>query len=160
VWRLSVSVLHNIDLTSLAICRSAKITICFSSFGKLCNRIKMVSLIRTTQVLLALTLGVGLYTTWYLLYKNGTVELMQDVRDRGPHILPGTRDPLKKSYIGIGWIDYQLTVLTLFFWEAVDGSRPAASLFCFGFAGQATAAWSILYVEGRRLGNRWRLVSL
>lgn len=120
----------------------------------------MVSLIGATQILLALTLIVGFYTTWYSIFQNGTIELMRDVRDRGPHILPGTKAPLKKSYVGIGWIDYQLTVLTLFFWEAVDGSRPAASLFCFGFAGQAAAAWSILYVDGRRLGNRWKLVSL
>lgn len=121
----------------------------------------MSPLIRATQLLLVLTLAFGFYTTWYLIYHNGTVELMKEVRDVGPHILPATEGmaALKKTYIGFGWIDYLLTVLTLFFWEAVDGSSPSASLFCFMFAGQLTAAWTILYVEGRRYANRRRLVS-
>lgn len=85
---------------------------------------------------------------------------MQQIRDQGPHVLPGTRAPLKRHFTGIKRIDYELTILTLFFWEQVDGSLPHASLFCFMFAGQAVAAWSLIYVEGRRLSNQWRIVSL
>lgn len=120
----------------------------------------MSFLIKFATLFLITILGFGFYSTWYLIYNNGTVELMRDVRDRGPHILPGTSASLKKDYVGVGWIDDQLTVLTLFFWETVDGSCPAASLFNFMFAGQAAAAWTVLYIEGCRLANRWRIVSL
>ena len=120
----------------------------------------MSSLIRGTQVFLVLLAAFGLYSTLYLVSENGTIDLMQQIRDHGPHILPGTKAPLKRRFTGIERIDYELTVLTLFFWEQVDGSLPAASLFCFMFAGQAVAAWSLIYVEGRRLSNQWRIVSL
>ena len=117
-------------------------------------------LIRSTQLLLTLTFTIGVYATWYLISYNGTAELMRDVRIRGPHIVPGTKAPLKRVFTGIGTLDHQLTVLTLFFWEVVDGSMPNASLFCFGFAGQAVAAWTVIYIEGRRASNRWRIISL
>lgn len=77
----------------------------------------MVSLIRFTQILLLLLAAFGFYSTWYLIYNNGSVSLMEQIRDHGPHILPGTEAPLKRKYTGIGRVDYQLTVLVLFFWE-------------------------------------------
>ena len=120
----------------------------------------MLFRLQATQAVLGVNLAVGIYATWYLLYNNGTAELMGRVRDVEPPTLPGSNEVLKTTYTGIGWIDYQLTVLTLFFWETVDGSHPAASLFNFMFAGQATAAWTILCTEGRRFGNHWRIVSL
>ena len=120
----------------------------------------MLSLLRATQVLLGVNLAVSIYTTWYLFYNNGTAELMEKVRDVGPRTLPGSNEALKTTYVGIGWIDNQLTLLTLFFWETVDGARPAASLFSFMFAGQGAAAWTILSTEGRRFGNHWKVVSL
>lgn len=85
---------------------------------------------------------------------------MIHVREVGPRVLPGTDAPLERSYTGIGKLDYQLTVLALFFWELVDGSRPNASLLCFHFAGQITAGWGLLMMEGLRKGNRGRFVSL
>lgn len=100
------------------------------------------------------------YSTWYLVYKNGTLDLMTQVHDQGPHLLPGTKAPLKRVFTGINSIDDQLTGMVLFFWEQVDGSLPNASLFCFMFAGEAVAVWTILYVESQRLSNSWRLVSL
>ena len=120
----------------------------------------MPSLIRSTQAFLLLLAAFGFYSTWYLVVKNGTTDLMQQIRDHAPHALPGTRAPLKRHFTGIERIDYELTFLTLFFWEQVDGSLPNASLFCFMFAGQSVAAWSLIYVEGRRLSNQWRIVSL
>lgn len=120
----------------------------------------MLFLIRAIQYLLTLLLLIGFYTTWYLISYNDTAELMRDVQVHGPRTLPGTKAPLKRAYTGIEVFDHELTVLTLFFWEVVDGSMPDASLFCFGFAGQAVAAWTIIYIEGRRSGNRWRVISL
>lgn len=109
--------------------------------------------------LLALS-AAGFYTTWYLFYCNGTRSLMVHVRDVGPPILPGTDAPLKTSYTGIGKLDYQLTVLTLFFWELIDGSLPNASLLCFHFVGQISAGWGLLMMEALRAGNRRSIISL
>ena len=91
---------------------------------------------------------------------NGTADLMKHIRDVGPRMLPGTQELIKTSYTGIEWIDSQLGVLTLFFWETIDGSRPHASLFSFYFGGQLAAGWCVFMIEGLRNGNRWRAVSL
>ena len=80
-------------------------------------KMTMSSAIRITQVFLLLLAACGFYSTWCLVYNNGTVKMMEQIRDHGPHILPGTKEPLKKNFTGIGRLDYQLTVLTLFFWE-------------------------------------------
>lgn len=122
--------------------------------------LNMPTLIGSTQAFLILLAAFGFYTTWYLIYNNGTSDMMEQIRDQGPHLLPGTKAPLKRDFTGVKPIDYQLTVLVLFFWEQVDGSLPNASLFCFMFAGQAVAAWTLIYVEGQRRSNRWRIVSL
>ena len=84
---------------------------------------------------------------------------MEKIRDVGPRILPGTKIPLKTTYVGIEKVDYQLTVLDLFFWEMVDGSRPDASLFCYQFAGQVFTGWGLLMVESLRRGNIGRVIS-
>ena len=85
---------------------------------------------------------------------------MAKIRDVGPRHLPGTEEPLKTTYVGIETVDYQLTVLDLFFWELVDGSRPDASLFCYHFAGQVFSGWALLMIESMRKGNLWRSISL
>ena len=84
---------------------------------------------------------------------------MEHVRDE-TGLLPGTKEPVLTSYTGIELIDYELTVLTVFFWELVDGSRPDASLYCYHFLGQIFSAWSLLMIESLRKGNKWRIISL
>ena len=90
---------------------------------------------------------------------NGTAEQMANVRDYGPHWLPGTKQQLGRVYTGVGPVDYQLAVLAVFFWELVDGSMPNGSLQAFHLAGQFGAAWTIVVIEGLRKGNRGRIVS-
>ena len=107
-------------------------------------------IVRGTQVALILLTCFGYYLTWGMVHKNGTVELMRSIRDRGPHMFQGTNEPLRKTYTGFAIIDYQLVVLAVFFWEMVDGSRPGASLLCFHFAGQVGAAYILLQMEGLR----------
>lgn len=122
----------------------------------------MAALINATKVALLVLSVAGFYLTWYLLLNNGSTEYMDHIRDFGPRVLPGTNEPLKTEY-GFKWlpaVDYQFTVLTLFFWEQVDGSRPDASLYCFHLASQILAGWPLLMLEGMRHGNRWRVVSL
>ena len=91
---------------------------------------------------------------------NGSADHMAKIREVGPRLLPGTKEPLKTRYIGIEMIDYQLTGLDLFFWELVDGSRPNASLFCYHFAGQVFSGWALLLIESMRHANLWRIISL
>lgn len=109
--------------------------------------------------LLSLSL-VGLYTSWYLIFNNGTYSLMTHIVDEGPRILPGTDAPLKTSYTGVRMLDYHLTMFTLFLWELIDGSNPNASLLFFHFVGQIAAGWGLLMVEASRTGNRGSMVSL
>ena len=120
----------------------------------------MYSLITATKIALVFFSAAGYYATWYLLLNNGTTKHMADIRDVGPRLLPGTNEPVKTVYTGIAPIDYQLCVLALFFWENVDGSNPAGSLFCFHFATQVACGWGLLMIEGLRRGNRWRIISL
>lgn len=120
----------------------------------------MSTLVNVSRGGLLLLCAAGYYGTWHLVLNNGTTKYMSHIRDVGPRTLPGTNAPLKTVYIGVPAIDYQLTVLTLFFWEIVDGSNPAASLFCFHFATQVACGWGLLMVEGLRRGHRWRILSL
>ena len=120
----------------------------------------MSTLIDSSKLILLLLCGAGFYATWYLLLNNGTTDHMAHIRDVGPRLIPRTQQPLKTTYVGIEAVDYQLTVLDLFFWELVDGSRPDASLFCYHFAGQVFSGWGLLLLESLRRGNSWRVVSL
>lgn len=150
-----------------------------------------------------LMLGIAAYYfTWHLLINNGTQNLMADIRDNGPHHLPGTREPLVQkcehhllafdlnidathlqrlallrsypshfqllaqftntSYLdtGIRLVDYQLTVLNVFFYPLLSGSHPSASLQLYHFAGSCFAGYALLLVEGLRNGNRWTTIAL
>ena len=116
-----------------------------------------MNMVKVTLVLLS---AAGFYLIWYLVLNNGTSEHMAHIRDVGPRLLPGSEAPLKTSYTGIAALDYQLTVLTLFFWEAVDGSMPNASLQLFHFGGQCVAAVGLLLVEGQRSSHGWNVITL
>ena len=118
----------------------------------------MSSIFNETKVALVFLSAAGYYTTWYFLLNNGTADHM--AHSGKIQLLPGTKEPVRTVYTGIPVIDYQLTVLTLFFWEIVNGSNPSASLFCFYFATQVACGWGLLMVEGLRHGNRWSLISL
>ena len=120
----------------------------------------MSFLINATRLALLFLSAAGYYFTWYILLNNGTTDYMAHIRDIGPRLLPGTKEPIRTEYTGVAAIDYQLTVLALFFWENVDGSNPAGSLFCFHFATQVACGWGLLMIEGLRRGNRWALISL
>ena len=116
---------------------------------------------RPVQATLLLSSILGFYTTWYLFYANGSVTFMTDIRETaGNAWLPAKEARLREVYTGYKAIDYQLTVLVLFFWQLIDGSSPHAALHGFHFAGQIVAGWGLMMMEGRRAGNRWRAVSL
>ena len=120
----------------------------------------MSALVNATKIGLIVLCIAGYYGTWHILLNNGTTKFMSSIRDIGPRILPGTNEPLQIVYTGIPAIDYQLTVLTLFFWSLVDGSQPSASLFSYHFATQVACGWGLLVIESLRPGHRWMFISL
>ena len=120
----------------------------------------MPSFINVSKAALAFLSAAAYYATWHILLNNGTTEHMARIRDIGPRLLPGTKEPVRTVYTGIPSIDYQLTVLVLLFWENVDGSFPAGSLFCFHFATQIACGWGLIMIESLRHGNQWAIVSL
>ena len=120
----------------------------------------MSSSLRGVQIVLILLFATAYYGTWYLIMHNGAIDVLGQIMAEKPPRLLGTAAPIKQVYTGVGSVDRQLTILTLFFWEIVDGSLPAASLQAVQFAGQMGVAWGLFLIEGAREGNRWRLVSL
>lgn len=78
--------------------------------------------------------------------------------DRG--VYPFTKIVAKHEFTGIEGIDHLLRSLNVTFWPFIDGSFPSGSLQGFEFAGQYGAAWTLLFLESIREGNRWRAVSL
>ncbi|KAL8904281.1 MAG: hypothetical protein Q9207_003377 [Kuettlingeria erythrocarpa] len=121
-----------------------------------------MSLFLNTVKLVLLSLsGIGTYLTWYLFMNNGAADMMNNIRDPGPHIvLPYTNGALlKEHYTGIGAVDYQLRVMAIFFYNLVDGSHPSACLQAYHFGGQLVAGYALLTLESLRSSNRWRIIS-
>ncbi|KAL8677808.1 MAG: hypothetical protein Q9186_005788 [Xanthomendoza sp. 1 TL-2023] len=120
----------------------------------------MTMSLNMTKVFLLSLSAIGFYCTWYLFFNNGGADMMNDVRDNGPHFLPFTdKAPLRKLYTGIASLDDQLTVLTLFFYNIVDGSHPHACLQAYHFIGQIVAGWGLLVLESLRYSNQWSIIS-
>ena len=112
------------------------------------------------RILIAFVWIYAAYGTWYLFFNNGAREHVHAVLSASPSLLPGTVEPVKTVYTGIKAVDDQITLLAVVFWEAVDGSMPDLSLFCFSFGGQFAGTYILMLVESARQGNRGRLISL
>lgn len=102
----------------------------------------------------------GLLSMHILMHRNGYYASMVHLRDYGPHLLPGTQDPLVRTYTGNGFLDYWLTVLVCFFANAVDGSEPELSVFCTVFAANMGPCLVLVYVESLRRERRCSVVWL
>jgi hypothetical protein len=110
--------------------------------------------------LLTALLPFGLLSMHVLMHRNGYYASMVHLRDYGPHLLPGTQDPLVRTYTGNGFLDYWLTVLVCFFANAVDGSEPELSVFCVVFAANMGPCLVLVYVESLRRERSWGWVWL
>ena len=116
---------------------------------------------RTFVIVVLLILEiVAIKSMWIQIHHNGYYAAMVDLRDNGPHLLPGSDTPLKKTYIGIEFIDYVLTVLQCFFANVVDGSAPGLSLFAFQFSGTLLAVVMIVWTESLNPTNRSRWIGM
>ncbi|KAG6986460.1 hypothetical protein G7Y79_00082g100760 [Physcia stellaris] len=122
----------------------------------------MASLQTAAKAALVFLSAAGYYATWYFLLHNGTTDHMARIRDVGARLLSGTKEPFRTIFTGIPAVDNQLTSLTLFYWELVNGFLPTGSLFCFYFATQIAfllPIWCIAHlslsqtVDSRRLAD-------
>lgn len=115
---------------------------------------KMPTLFATRRLLYVLGIG-GILGTWGRSTLDGTISHLLDAMHGGrPYMLPGTNDVLRESFTGIPFpIDYLLKILVVFFWEAVDGSRPGTSAIGIYFLGQLFPIIILIYLDALREGN-------
>ena len=92
-----------------------------------------------------------LYAIFYFSHINGLDELGQKAIASGK--LPGVGEPLRTVYTGIEPIDRVLTLLTAFFYPALDGQSATLLLHSIGFSGTFGAAWTLVVLESWRKGN-------
>ncbi|KAL4785500.1 hypothetical protein BJX76DRAFT_366925 [Aspergillus varians] len=102
---------------------------------------------------------VGVLGTCGRSFADGLLPLQtQAVDGPDPYFFPGTQFTLRKTFTGIQYpIDNTLSKLIVFWFEAVDGSHPAASAISFYFLGQLFPCIIITYLNALR-GNRPSLV--
>lgn len=113
--------------------------------------------------LAALLVGLSVFgfrTTIGPMTTNGLGKLLADVTAGSTELL-GAPTPFKREYTGIRGLDRQLSVLVGFFSALIDdrgAGWDTTAFFIWGIA-QFAAGWTLLVLEGRRSGNRGRLVS-
>lgn len=110
------------------------------------------------KYILPLCSAFALYAIFFFSYQNGLHELGLKSVESG--VLPGLNEPLRTVYTGVPKIDELLTVLTTFFWPAMDGSNPGLMLHTIGFSGTFGAAWILVTLESWRRGNSWTIAAL
>lgn len=110
-----------------------------------------------SKIALPLLSVFGLYVTYGLSFRNDTFAIVEKCAKNFE--LPGSNFALRRWFTGIGPIDSQLRVLLSFFWPAVSGDYPDASLRILRFAGQTGAVWMVLLMEALRKGNQGSAIS-
>ncbi|ORY70104.1 uncharacterized protein BCR38DRAFT_99775 [Pseudomassariella vexata] len=105
-------------------------------------------------LLLALS-AFGFYTTVISMTTNGLVDVLHAVASGEQSSLVGAPEPFKRVYTGIALLDGHLALLVGFFSPFVDGAVPGeATLFYFWAMAQFLASWTVVTLEGVRVGNR------
>ncbi|KAJ5729223.1 uncharacterized protein N7483_003731 [Penicillium malachiteum] len=91
------------------------------------------------------------YMIWYFSHASGLHDLAQKAVASGK--LPGLDEALRTVYTGVEPIDKLLTLLTVFFYPAMDGQDSTLLLHSIGFSGTFAAAWTLIVLESWRKGN-------
>lgn len=95
--------------------------------------------------------ALAFYTIFYFSFVNGLNALAEKSVASGK--LPGTNEPLRTVYTGVKPVDHLLTILTTFFYPALDGQNATLLLHSVGFSGTFGAAWTLVVLESWRKGN-------
>ncbi|CAG8897575.1 unnamed protein product [Penicillium egyptiacum] len=91
------------------------------------------------------------YAIFYFSYINGLDALGRKSIESGK--LPSIDAPLRTVYTGIKEVDHVLTLLTTFFYPALDGNNPGLLLHGVSFSGTFGATWTLIVLESWRKGN-------
>ncbi|KAI0456129.1 hypothetical protein F5B21DRAFT_513484 [Xylaria acuta] len=114
-------------------------------------------------VLVPLFIGASLFgfrATIGTMLGNGLGDVLGSVSSGAAASLRGAPSPFPTSYTGVPAVDFQLCAMISFFSAVVDGNVPwdVTMFYVWGMA-QFAAAWTLLVLEAKRVGNRGRLVS-
>ncbi|OTB08329.1 hypothetical protein M426DRAFT_182430 [Hypoxylon sp. CI-4A] len=105
----------------------------------------------------------GFNATMLALGGNGLGKILNDVAGTGDIAvdMAGAPTPFKRVYTGVEALDTQLSVLVAFWASMLDdpGAKPEIWAFYIWSMAQFAAGWTVILLEGRRAGNRGRLVS-
>ncbi|KLJ13428.1 hypothetical protein EMPG_11618 [Blastomyces silverae] len=98
----------------------------------------------------------AVYSIFIFSYQNGFISMLQHVIADG--VLPETDERLRTDITGVPALDQLLANLIPFFWPAVDGSSPSATLYGLKFSGAIGGLWSLVLLETFRTRNKSFLV--
>ena len=113
-----------------------------------------------TVLFLVANFAFNLNTIWGPLLRNGYSEALMQMWNDGPHVLPGSSNPILTTYTFIRPLDQLLTFSTVLFANITDGSTPQLSLFAFQFTGQWASIMTIIIMESLREGIKKRIVPM
>ena len=112
-------------------------------------------------MLAILLLGlVGWLGTWQFSFDNGANAMFTEASTISNPTLPGTNIPMRENWTGIAQVDETFRLFLAIFWPIFNGGLPELSLMSFHFYGQMITVWMLILVEGFRVANTWRLISL
>ncbi|KAL5342865.1 hypothetical protein BJX70DRAFT_394307 [Aspergillus crustosus] len=110
----------------------------------------MENLFNPKTLLFALA-AIGAWGTHGRSAADGSTALISEALANPNYLLPGTQSGLLKTFTGFQTpFDLILRLLTLFWWEAADGSHPAASAVSLYFLGQLLPGVVIVYLNALR----------
>jgi hypothetical protein len=114
-------------------------------------------------VLVPVFIGAALFgfnATVVTMLHNGLAEVLGSVGSGASTVLRGAPSPFLNAYTGVSAIDGQLSGMVGFFSAIIDGNFEweVTMFYVWGMA-QFAAAWTLLVLESKRVGNRGRLVS-
>jgi hypothetical protein len=102
----------------------------------------------------------GINAMYGLIYRNGYLQSMLNLYHQGPYVLPLSNTPILTRYTGLWPLDKLLTLAMVMTANITDGSTPQLSLYSFQLAGQLVSVFTVLMIEGHRLGNRRTVIGL
>ncbi|KAH8166155.1 hypothetical protein CIB48_g2087 [Xylaria polymorpha] len=135
----------------------------FSVLKYMVTRTPVIMAFDMKYVLVPLFIGASIFgfrATIITMLGNGLSLVLSSVSSGFTPSLKGAPSPFLTSYSGVSAVDYQLCAMISFFSAIIDGNVPwdVTMFYVWGMA-QFAAAWTLLVLEAKRVGNRGRLVS-
>jgi hypothetical protein len=92
--------------------------------------------------------------------RNGTFDALHKLAAAKPLTLPLSSEIMRLTYTGFAPLDRTLTGIVGFFWICMSGYSSTLGLYSFYMSAQVLPVVVIVLVEGYRVGNAGKLVSL